>query len=252
MIPLMGRDILKSNTKVELIKKGKDCFNRAEYKKAELIFNEVVEIDKSDVDAFFYLGNIFHLKGEIGKSIQAFKKVLDLQPEHTDASISLSVLYNDIGKYDEGKKIFEVANERVKSKQVAGNIEDPHINKKFAQKHYDIAELYYSYNRFDEALFDYNKAIGLDPSNLEARIKIAKVYAKKGFIIKSFEVLRKLKNEHPNYEPARVALGILHYGNGNVIEAQTEWKKVLSQNPHNSEAAMYLNLSKTATETTLT
>ena len=36
---------------------------------------------------------------DIGKAIKAFNKVLSLEPNHTDASISLSVLYNPINQY---------------------------------------------------------------------------------------------------------------------------------------------------------
>ena len=202
---------------------------------------------------FFLLANVFHINGEIGKAIKAFSKVLSLNPEHTDAAISLSVLYNDIGQYEDARKVFEMANDRVKGKGKTANgiTEDKHINKKFASKHYEIADLYLSYNRYDEALFEYNKVIALDPENLEAKIKIAKVYAKKGFIAKAIEELRVLKNEEPNYAPARIALGVIHYGNGNVLEAQTEWEKVLLKDPFQSEASMYLNLSRTATETNL-
>ena len=122
---------------------------------------------------------------------------------------------------------------------------------KFANKHFEIAEMYFSYNRYEEALVEYNRAVLLDPTKLEVRIKIAKVYSKKGFTAKAFEELKKLKAEHPSYIPARVALGLLHYGKGNTIEAQSEWQNALSKDPHNEEIQMYLNLSKNATETTL-
>lgn len=235
----------------ELLSKAEECFKRGEYQKAELVLNEFIESDQSNPSAYFYLANIFHMKGEIGKAIKAFNKVLKLDPGHTDASISLSVLYNDIGRYEEAKKIFDTANERVKTPSAQHGLEDGHVNKKFATKHFEIAEMYMSYNRFDEALFEFNKVVKLDPFNYEARVKIAKVYAKKGFISKAFEELRKLKNEVPSYMPARVALGILHYGSGNILEAQAEWEKVLIKEPANEEASMYLNLSKTATETVL-
>lgn len=236
----------------QLIKSARECFDKLEYKKSQVILNEIIESDDHNVDAFFLLANIFHINGEIGKAIKAFTKVLALNPEHTDAAISLSVLYNDIGQYEDARKVFESANERVKGKSKGpGLLEDKHINKKFSSKHYEIADLYLSYNRYDEALFEYNKVIGLDPENLEAKIKIAKVYAKKGFTAKAIEELRTLKNEEPNYAPARIALGVLHYGNGNILEAQTEWEKVLLKDPFHSEASMYLNLSRTATETNL-
>ncbi|MBT3584162.1 MAG: hypothetical protein HN509_04610 [Halobacteriovoraceae bacterium] len=257
-------------TSKELLTKGISCFNNREYKKAQMLFAEIIEGDEKDrailIDAFFHMANIFHLKGEIGKAIKAFNKVLSLDPCHTDASISLSVLYNDIGHYEEGKRVFEQANERVRHKKnqnaiydseeahVPGTItgiDDAHINKKFSLKHYELAELYMVYDRFDEALFEYNKCITLDSSNHEARIKLAKVYARKNFPSKAFEELRRLKTEEPSYLPARVALGVLYYGNGKILEAQAEWQNVLSKDPRNGQAAMYLNLSKTATETTL-
>ncbi|MDD0854814.1 tetratricopeptide repeat protein [Halobacteriovorax sp. GB3] len=231
--------------------RGIEAFKKGEYAKASTLFNEVIEVDGKNVDAFFYLANIFHIRGEIGKAIKAFNKVLEIDPNHTDASISLSVLYNDIGHYENAKKVFEKANERVKAKKTGEGIEDKHINKKFAIKHLEIADLYLTYNRFDEALFEYNKVVALDPENYEARIKVAKVYAKKGFSSKAFDELQRLKNENPSYQPARVAMGVLYYGNGKILEAQSEWERVLSMDPKNSEAAMYLNLSKTATETSL-
>ena len=242
------------NLKIEeMLRNAKDCFSRNEFKKAGLLFNEVIESGTDEkshlVEAYFHMANVFHLKGDIGKAIKAFNKVLSLDPNHTDASISLSVLYNDIGHYEEAKKIFDQANERVKSGAAETLMEDLHINKKFANKHYELAEMYLTYNRYDEALFEYNKTTALDPSNLDARMKVAKVYAKKNFMTKSFDELKKLKNEHPNFLPGRVSLGILYYGQGKILEAQAEWEKVLSKEPQNSEAAMYLNLSKTATET---
>ncbi len=235
----------------DLLKKAKEAFQKNDLKTASLFLNEIIEQNPNATEAFFYLANVFHVRGELGKAIKAFQRVLELDPHHTDAAISLSVIYNDIGKYEEAKIIFEKANNQVKTTQNQG-ISDPHLNKKFSLKHYEIAEMYLSYGRADEALFEYNKASTLDPDNLEIRIKVAKTYAKKGFTSKAFEELKRLKNEHPAYMPARIALGLLYYGNGNIIEAQAEWQNVLSRDPHHPDALMYLQLSRSATETTVT
>jgi tetratricopeptide (TPR) repeat protein len=241
-----------STSTPELLKTGKDYYDKGDLKKAQSVYSDIVDVDQDCTEAFFNLANIFHLKGEIGKAIKAFNKVLELEPNHTDASISLSVLYNDIGRYDEAQKIFEKANERVKNKTSQNEgVEDQHINKKFSQKHFEIAELYMSYGRYDEALFEYNKASQLDYENHEIRVRVAKTYAKKGFIAKAQEELKTLKNENPEYLPARIALGVLYYGQGKILEAQAQWQRVLVKDPSHSEAAMYLNLSKTATETRL-
>lgn len=241
---------LKLKSEIDSAKKLMEKGKRAEALK---ILEELLEdYDNSSYpEIYFMMANIFHLNGEIGKAIKAFNKVLELDPAHTDAAISLSVLYNDIGHYEEAKKVFDQANERVKAKTQGEKIVDKHISKKFSAKHYELAELYLTYGRYDEALFEYNKASSLDFENLEIRLKIAKVYAKKNFIAKAFEELKKLKTEHPNYLQARVALGILYFGSGKILEAQTEWQQVISKEPLNKEAHMYLNLSKTATETTI-
>ena len=237
----------------ELITSAKDAYNRREYKKSQALFSEILSRDEKSIEAYFHLGNIFHMGGDVGKAIKAFDKVLSLDPCHTDAAISLSVLYNDIGRYQDAKKIFDTASERVKNKNNTSGtkVEDVHINKKFAAKHYELAEMYMSYNRLDEALFAYNKASAKNQENLLVRDQEGKIQCTKGLSSQALEELRKLKNEFPNYLPCRNALGVLHYGNGNIIEAQNEWKKVISQDPQNSEAGMYLNLSKAATETNL-
>ncbi len=234
----------------DLMKKAKEAFQRNDLKTAALLLNEVIEQNPNSTEAFFYLANVFHVRGELGKAIKAFQRVLELDSNHTDAAISLSVIYNDIGKYEEAKHIFEKANNQVKNTQNQG-VTDPHLNKKFSLKHYELAEMYTSYGRFEEALFEYNKAATLDPDNLEIRIKVAKNYTKKGFTSKAFEELKRLKNEQPGYMPARIALGLLYYGNGNIIEAQAEWQNVLSRDPSHAEALMYVNLSRGATETTV-
>lgn len=235
----------------DLLKKAKEAFQKNDLKTASLFLNEIIEQNPNATEAFFYLANVFHVRGELGKAIKAFSRVLELDPHHTDAAISLSVIYNDIGKYEEAKAIFEKANNQVKNTQQQG-VSDPHLNKKFSLKHYELAEMYASYGRIDEALFEYNKAATLDPDNLEIRIKVAKAYTKKGFTSKAFEELKRLKNEQPGYMPARIAMGLLYYGNGNIIEAQSEWQNVLSREPNHPEAMMYINLSRSATETTIT
>lgn len=240
---------MDNKKEAQLLAKAKELFSKNSFKNATIILEEVLELYPNSTESYFYLGNIFHIKGQLGKAIKAFNKVLELDPSHTDASISLSVILNDIGKYEEAKNIFDKANQKVKKE--SKGIDDPHLNKKFSQKHFELAEMYYTYNRYDEAIFEYNKAISLDPENLQIRIKLAKVFSKKGFVSKSIEELKKLKSEYPGYVPARTALGILYYGNGNIIEAQNEWQNALMKEPNNQELQMYLNLSAGATETSL-
>lgn len=231
------------------LEKARSLYQKQMIKEALMLLEDHLQKYPNSVEAYFISGNIFHLQGQLGKAIKAFRKVLELDPKHTDAGISLSVILNDIGKYEEAAKVFETTNNKVHQADLRKS--DPHINRQFSLKHYELAEMYYVYDRFDESLFEYNKALALDPDNLSIRIKIAKVYSKKGFVSKAIEELKKLKSEYPGHIPARMSLGLLFYGQGKVIEAQSEWKNALLKEPGHEQALMYLKLSQGATETTL-
>lgn len=235
----------------EMIDEAQKAEKIGNVKEAEVLYNEAIIVNPKNAIPYFFLGNLYHRRGEIGKAIKAFTKSLELDPCHTECAISLSVIYNDIGKYEEAKKIFESASERVKNQSTLESLADVHVNKKFSQRHFEIAEQYFSYGKYDDALFEYSKASALDPDNADIRLRIAKTQAKKGFVNKAVDDLKKLKNEKPNFIPARLALGLIYFGSGNVIEAQQEWLRILSIDPQNAEANTYLTLAENATETKL-
>jgi tetratricopeptide (TPR) repeat protein len=92
----------------------------------------------------------------------------------------------------------------------------------------------------------YNKAILLDPQSIDMRIKRAKAFAKKGFITRAIQDLQQLKQERPTDLAVRVQLGLLHYSQGNVLDAELEWESVLELDPVHRESIAYLDLIRSA------
>ena len=117
---------MEGTKEIQLLNEGKELFQKNILKQAQSAFEEVIEINPKNSNAYFFIGNIFHIKGQLGKAIKAFNKVLEFDPSHTDAAISLSVILNDIGKYEEAKVVFERANKKVKKE--SSGVNDPHIN----------------------------------------------------------------------------------------------------------------------------
>jgi Tfp pilus assembly protein PilF len=189
------------------------------------------------------MGVLHYFQGQVGQTVDNLRKALALDPRHTDAAVCLSVLFNDIGKYDDAKRVFEQANQSISNKRTG---DDFGVDKKFAVKHLEIADLYFRYRRYDEAIEEYSKAARLDPSTLDIRIRRAKAYAKKGFLTRSMQELQQLKREHSHFLPARIQLGLLHYSQGNVLDAELEWENVISIEPENREAQAYLQMAKKA------
>ncbi|MCM2323168.1 MAG: tetratricopeptide repeat protein [Oligoflexia bacterium] len=218
-----------------------DLITRKDYAKADALIQEKLRRDPKSADAYYFQGVLQYFQGRLGPTIENLKQALSIDPHHTDAAICLSVLYNDIGKYDEAKRVFELANQSVAHKRTG---EDLGIDRKFAVKHLELADLYFRYRRYDEAIEQYTKAAVLDPTALEIRIRRAKAYAKKGFITRALQDLQQLKHESPEFIPARVQLGLLHYSQGNILDAELEWESILETEPGNREAAAYLEMAK--------
>lgn len=218
-----------------------DLLSRREYSKAESLLSYRLQKEPKNPDLYYLMGVMYYFQGQVGKTVENLKKTLALDARHTDAAVCLSVLFNDIGKYDEAKKVFETANQSVAQKRPGT---DPGIDRKFAIKHMELADLYFRYRRYDEAIDEYSKASQLDPLELEIKIRRAKAYAKKGFLTRSMQELQQLKREHPQYIPARIQLGLLHYSQGNILDAELEWESIIAFQPGNREALAYLQMAK--------
>ena len=216
---------------------------KKDFARAEPLILEKIKRSPSGADGFYLLGVFHYMQGRLGNTVENLKKALALDPKHTDAAICLSVLYNDIGKYEEAKQVFDQANQSVVHKRIG---DDQGIDRKFAVKHLELADLYFRYRRYDEAIEEYAKAAMLDPSALEIRIRRAKAFAKKGFLTRAMQELQQLKNEHPDYVPSQLQLGLLHYSQGNLLDAELEWEHVLERAPGHREAQAYLEMAHKA------
>lgn len=218
-----------------------ELIHRRDYQQAEKLLLDRLRQNDQDSDAHYLMGVLNYFRGQVSPTIKSLKKALSIDPRHTDSAICLSVLLNDLGKYDEAKKIFEQANHSVLQKK-EGVLTA--IDLKFAVKHLELADLYFRYRRFDEAIEEYSKAVMLNPAHLEIRIRRAKAYARKGYLTRALQDLQQLKQEHPGYAPGKIQLGLLHYSQGNWVEADMEWESVLSTDPAHREARAYLEMSK--------
>lgn len=220
-----------------------ELLSKRHYAEAERLIQERLTREPDSADAHYLAGVCHYFQGRLGPTVEELKRSLAIDPRHTDAAICLSVLLNDIGKYDDARKVFDQANQSVVHKRQG---EDLAIDRKFAVKHMELADLYFRYRRYDQAIEEYGKAALLDPTTLEIRIRRAKAYAKKGFLTRAMQELQQLKREHAGFIPARIQLGLLHYSQGNLLDAELEWESIAEQDPSNREAHAYLEMVRKA------
>lgn len=206
----------------------------------------------SSAESHYLRGSIFHRENLLPEAVEAFKRALLMDPNFTDAAISLSIIYNDTGHYQQGQAIFEQAeksvNERGSSAHASTSIV---LSKELAAKHAELGMLYRKIQRFDEAASELLKAARLDPANVEPRIELAKTHAQRGNTRLAKEELLKLTKEFPDHANVRVQLALLYYSLGNTVDAQMELNQALLQDPSNLQVKTYLKLTTQASESTV-
>jgi tetratricopeptide (TPR) repeat protein len=205
---------------------------------------------EATAESQYILGTIYHRENRLGEAVDRFKRALQLDPNFTDAAISLSIIYNDTGHYNEGAKVFEQA-ERAAMKKTGTPSPSIVLSKEISMKHLELGNLYRSLQRFDEAANEYLKASRVDPEHVEARILLAKTHGQRGQMKLAQQELENLVREKPDHIAARVHLALLYYAIGNVVDAQIELQEAQLKDPSNRQVKMYLDMTRQATESTI-
>lgn len=225
----------------ELLLMAREKFKAGELKLAERLLQQLILLNNKIPEVFHMLGTIYYDQGKFSRAIQSFKRALEIDPAYTDASIGLSIIYNDLGKYDEGKAVFKEAQAVLKEKQTQG---DPYVEERLATKHCELADMYFQYSRFDESLEQYYKALNLTTRKPDIQMKIVEVYLRQNVGAKAIKELKKISDYFPAYLPAKLKLGVVFYNSNKVVEAIQEWENVLTRDPKNKEALNYLKLAQ--------
>ncbi|MCB0357088.1 MAG: tetratricopeptide repeat protein [Bdellovibrionales bacterium] len=217
----------------DLINEAQKFFEKGKYNQAESILNQLILRNHKEPLIFHMLGTIYYDRGKFNKAVRAFKRALEIDPGFTDASVGLSIILNDLGRYDEGKHIFDEAHQRLEKKKQQT---DPYINEKFAIKHDELGELYSQYKKYNDALEQFYKARNLSSRKAEISLKIVDCYQKLGADQKAIKELEKIIQAFPSFETARLRLAKIYVSKNQRQLARQQWEKVLENNPENKKA----------------
>lgn len=216
---------------------AREYFQENNYSLAEPLLNQLILKNAKSPEVFQMLGTIYYDQGKFNKAIRAFRRALELDPAYTDASVGLSIILNDIGKYEEGRKVFEEARQIL---QRRSGEDDPYVNEKFSIKHDELGEMYFHHNRFRDALEQYYKALQLSNRKPELTMKVVECYFKMGESERAVKELRELIREYPGFLSARVRLGRALHELGDAASAIEQWEAVLQRDPEHADAQQLL------------
>jgi len=223
----------------ENLRLGRDAYKKKEYSRAESYLLQVLESHSGFADVHNMLGVIFHDRGLFSKAQGHFEMALQINPNYTEAALNLAVTYNDLGRYEDAKRVYgqALANSRTEPGEL-----DPFVRGKIANMYADIGDVFASSGLYDLAAAEYDKALSMAPGFVDIRLKLAQALRDAGKHDAAIAQFEQILRDRPGYTSARVHLGITLYAIGRNTEAIAQWQEVLRHDPDNKSCKMYLNL----------
>ena len=223
-----------------LLKDAEGLCNEGKNDASEKILNQLVLRGFKRPLVFHLLATIYYDQGKFNKAIRAFKRALEIDPAFTDSSVGLSIILNDLGRYDEGKKVFEEAKTMLTFKN---REDDTVINLKLCEKHDALGDLYVQYERFEGAKEEFKKALALAPKRMDIQFKLADAHLRFDDFEESIRLLQDIIETQPENTVAMLRLGKIYYDSRRITKAVQVWEEVLSVDSNNVQAKDYLRLA---------
>jgi tetratricopeptide (TPR) repeat protein len=218
---------------------GRKAFDDRKYDLA-LKCLEKAAIEKNDyADVFNMLGFIYYYNGRFNDAILAFEKALSINPGYTEASLSLSVVYNEIGMFDKGRAAYKMAKT---SRKDAATYLDPYVKGRVANMHSALGAIYKDLGLYGEAIGEFKKALALRPEFIDIKTELGVAYRDSRDFDNAVRELSEAIRLNGDYVMSRIQLGLTYYTMGRSELAKDEWLKVIETHPEDKMARMYMTL----------
>jgi tetratricopeptide (TPR) repeat protein len=225
-----------------LLSRGRDFFQASQYDKAEKALLPLARDRLPFADVYAMLGAINYQRGRLLEALGHFEEALRLNPAYTEAALNLAVTYNDLGKYEESKRVYQRMISNRNARTGGAEPVDHFIKSQIANMHADVGQAYEQAGLPEEAAQEYRRALALCPTFVDIRTRLGISLRAAGNMSAAEREFMKAKKEHPNLMAPRLQLGMTYYTGGRRTDAAREWREVLAMEPENKFAKLYMRL----------
>ncbi len=149
----------------------------------------------SEILTHFNLGVQFYNQREFLKAIQAYQKVIELDPTYIEAYNNLGIIYQEIGNLD---RAFEAFQKAIKT------------NPQYEKGYNNLGILLYLKGRNEEALEAFQKALAINANNIESHINLGVLFKKQGQLNKAIESYQKALEINPLHREIHYNIALLY------------------------------------------
>ena len=213
---------------------------KRQYSAAQKILQKgLLEVEKS-AKAYHLLGLALYHQGFFQAALNQLKKAcgMESKPEYL---LNLSIALNELGHYEEGKKVYD------KALHLKQQSQEQNWKEEISQKHIQTAEAYLKKHQLKPALEEYIKGTKFHP-NPEIQLQIARLLWRLDQKSGAEKYLNNFIRLYPKNIKARLLLAEWYFENKKIPQAVNEWESILKQEAQNQEAMNCLLKVQTLTE----
>ncbi|HLN90934.1 MAG TPA: tetratricopeptide repeat protein [Patescibacteria group bacterium] len=222
-----------------LIRMGKNAFSEADCQRAERHLLEALDGGVKYPDIHYTLGLIDHRRGNYRRAVERFGQAVSLNPDYTEALLSLSITLNDMGRYEEARDAYERAAEILS--RSGGSPGENLFRGRIANLHKELGELYLALDQHDDAIREFRHALSIAPRYPDLRVRLVTALREAGRTGEARNEVDAFLAENPENAAALIQKGILHYLAGEKAQARRVWEEAHYKAPLNKIVQVYLN-----------
>jgi len=221
------------------IRLGRVLLELNRLKEAEASFQVVLNVVPDDPAALDGAGRVAFENGELEKAADLFQRALAKDPEATSLHYRLGQTYRALGETDKARAELGMAGERIPT------VDDPLLA--YVQAHTRGAEHYLQAAAQAEAAGQplaainfYDLATSIDPTNIDALLKLGELQGSVGQIDGAFGTFGLVLSQDPSNPRANYFAGTILERWGKEDEARERYEKALATEPQLVEPRMLL------------
>jgi tetratricopeptide (TPR) repeat protein len=181
----------------------------------------LTRLNPSDTDSWMVLGRLYKMNNQGAKAEEAFKKILNADPNSKSGLANLAELYFEQGDYDQAIDLLK----KLPESDLDGSL---------------LGLLAYAYSQthdFDNAVSMYEKALAQDPENQELRRAYAEALMGGGKTSEARAELQRILKADPENGATYLRLAQLDRQEGRFDQARQELERAKTLLPDNPEVA---------------
>lgn len=212
----LTKDIGSSKkTSLDWFAEGNDAYNEKEDKKAIEAYKKAIELNPEHAIAYNNMGVAYRNIKEYSRSIEAYQKAIKLKPDYADAYQNMGNTYRDMKEYSSAIEAYKnMGNAYRKQKEYSKAIDAYNkaieLNPDYADAYYNMGIVYRKQNKYSSAIEAYQKAIELNPDYANAYKNMGRAYSDIKEYSSAIEAYKKAIELNPKYANAYNGLAWLY------------------------------------------